>query len=231
MITIVAILAAILIPVVSSMLDSARATQATSRMRNFGNASFLFKAETGYLAPHRIGRGGSQQLFFLQYFVMDYLGSDPQTAKSPLDDWEQQAFAGLPLYDEDGRKTDQVVKISYARNRDYPILSTKIFMPGSVSSNENATDAVKENFYPPNEQLIINPGDTAYFLEGYPSALVKRSVAANGNFYYQNETAMPVFFFDGHVEMVKRAELLGENGAEPLWSEERINTFWFGKPE
>lgn len=228
-IAIVAVLFAILFPVISSVRKSAAEVESVSTIRNFGNCAFLTKAETGYLATHRryIGWFGTY-MFYHEYFLTEYLDYNMDAVRSPIDNWDEQTTYVWRVPIAEKTRSDEIGKISYGRNSYYPLVRILVEAPAGTSS---ASPSVKANYYPPNEAQILYPDQTLYFIESRFSAVNPPGAKKNINFFYKDETASPAYYFDGHVDFVTRAELLGEADQSPTWDKERINIFWYGNPE
>lgn len=200
-IAIIGILAAILIPVVGRVRDSARASVCASNLRQIGNAAHLWGNENGdRLVPVRMLAGRTSGLTQDYYFSRDFIPFALDVPPTPLDRYSfgvvgnESIFVCPTAYNDHlGRIAPQRPAFTYSMN----------------GHTNGGSDAMGQEAF--NNALWTNvqtPSQTAIFFDG------RKAGGSNwwlnhlipGNFTdFVHSGAANVLYVDGHVGRVLEA--------------------------
>lgn len=230
-IAIIGILAAILIPVVGSVRESARGAQCVSNMRQIGQGLLMYVNDNHGLAPpgrddmrHEAAGGGagSTSLASTYYYVVwPYVYDSLDTLVVPrntvtLNSGIENVFHCPTLYS------------SYPNAASAP---ASLFVSGGTETFASARYAYGIN-------TMAAPGRNARLQPNVDSmAYPSRTVAvvelyywySNQDYYFTRFGIVPhndaanFLFYDGHVERISRSQIPGADG-----SDTRSHVFWSG---
>ncbi len=211
-IAIIGILAAILIPVVTQVLESSRAAQCASNLRQAGNTLHLWINDfNDEIPPVRIDAGretGFQNTYYWHQNFIPYGLDYPSQPGAPysLGELGLDSFFVCPTaYNEHGREAVQGrAAYTYALNH--------LTHGGSPSTTVVLSHAKFSN--------LTSPASTVFMLEGgwASSANHWRNSVNHERLDYVHSGSANVVFFDGHVKRF----------AEGMMPEDETDIFWDG---
>jgi len=210
---IVIILMALLISTVGRMSQAGKEAKAMGTMRNVLRCAAQSQADNGGIYYRKMVAGVGR-MYWMQYFTTDYCDFDPNALRSPLDsDWDERlktlSYALTP--------SDKRTGFSYAMNIGLPVVyPNKTKEPSLFYTSGMLTEHLSRAAL-----FFEAKGTLAGFWKG--SELEKHM-----RFAYQKENAVAVGYLDGHVDVVKKDDMLDSENSS--WTDEQRNIFWTGKP-
>ena len=210
---VVSILMALLVSAVGRMSQSGKEAKAMGTMRNVLRCAAQSQVDNGGIYYRKMVTGAGR-MYWLQYFAMDYCDFDPNVLRSPLDpDWDERlktlSYALTP--------SDKKTGFSYAMNMDLPAVYPD---PTKEPSLFYVSSAAAQNLS--QAALFFEAKGT---LAGFRKA---SDLKKHMRFAYQKENAVAVGYLDGHIDLVKKDDML--DTANSTWTDEQRNIFWTGKP-
>jgi len=211
---VIGIMAALITPALSRMIQSSKEAKALGVMRNVLRCASLSQAESGGI-HYRKKTPSVGRVYWLQYFVTEYSDFNPQALRSPLDDnWDERLKTlSYPLL-----PSDQKTGFSYAMNMDLPTVYPD-------TKNEPSL------FYV-NPVAAQNVSRAALFFEAMGTLAgfrQKSDLKTHARFGFKDGEGIAVGFLDSHVEIVAKTDVLDKEKSS--WTEEQRNIFWTGKPD
>ena len=217
-IAIVGILAAIIIPVVGMMRESARATQCASNLRQLQTAASLWIADHGNQMPdarqwgYNQGASSEAQKYQLNAYLNIRATKGQAWGDAPSAMKCESAFANQASTQEWGR--------TYSINT-------------YATSTLDGETRLASNGYPARLSWIPNPARMAFFMDG-AAAVGSGSYQTNvsGSYVapssatpltYPHRGAVNVVFLDGHVERIDKAVMIADRADSntPFWRFDR----------
>lgn len=221
---VIAVVAALLIPMVGRVRDAAQTSKSASNMRQIMNAAALHQAQFGTPVYYRRPIPGHGDLHFFQYFPVLYWDYNFDNLHSPFKpvDWRKvdpDRRHRFPLTAE-----IEVPLPSYGFNRSGPRMTYAREFGGELGGNI---------YIRPDTNLMARPERRAYFIEslGMTGATDTADLDARNppRYAHQGGAAALVGFMDFRVGFVGKDDLLGAEGAR--WDENDRSYFWTGNPE
>lgn len=208
---IILVLAALLFPLGQKAMASGKKAKALSSMKTLLGCASNYQAENGTYAYYRLKRPNPLgNLFFYQYFPIDYLDYDAEALRSPYDDtWDERVARDNLLLPPTQKKTHY----SYAMNLSLPLIGEGIMA------------------YPSN-MAIHSLSQTAFFIECMGTTPGIRGASANANldsvvrYAHRDGEAAMVGYLDYHIDLVNKKDLLNAPGGS--WDERTRKFFWSG---
>jgi general secretion pathway protein G len=213
-IAVVAILAAILIPAVSKVRESANAATCVNNLRQIASASMLYANNNGGRLPTQGSQAGSGSSFWFQK-IAPYIGADEDI--SPADAERQiEAYrcpSALAQHTPGNEPRNNAIK-TYSLN-------------GVLNNIDSFEDTSGQKMFPGMAVLkSLSPGQTAFYMDGHlaipESPYWHRTVgpgqllsSVENNFVHAGQS-INVVFLDGHVDSVTATDL----------PEDPNNVFW-----
>lgn len=211
---IVMILAALLIPVIGKMSQSGKEAKAMGTMRSVLRCAAQSQADSGGIYYRKMVAGVGR-MYWMQYFTTEYCDSDPNVLRSSLDsDWEERLKTlSYPL-----TPSDKKIGFSYAMNMDLP----------SVYPDKTKEPSL---FYTAG-LLTSHLSQAALFFEAKGTLAGFREASdlkKHMRFARQSGNAVAVGYMDGHIDLVKKDDMLAAESS--AWTKEQRNIFWTGRPD
>ena len=221
-IAIIAILAAILIPSVNKVRDSARGAASLSNLRQIGSAIGIYqnlnqgKFPSGFINEE--GGNGQHLYDSWVYQIADLINTNPETevdtlfvspnATLPLTPRENAILSTYSYHDQLGRNTYHGPNVNPQR---YPTalrilnLSDLIIVADSAQNAGNGGQADATFYQPSNmmtiERELVNPNTLI------PVGPDSDDSSGRGWFRYRNNGHVNVLMADGHVESIAKGEV------------------------
>lgn len=222
-IAIIGILAAILIPILGSVRESARDSVCRSNLRQLGMAAILYDAENGHF-PRSYNRGRLQESWWntlRPYF----------TGLSEVDEFEFRGESATHVGDvlicpSHARVGDSRIRASLAPNEqimtrdDFPRVRMEqirepsrvlLFADSTVRSGGSSNTTLtlipggRDNPARPHPRQFDRPADIPEYKDG------ERSDGTTISFRHSGDTQANTVFADGHVKSFRRGEILNSN--------------------
>ena len=218
-IAIIGILAAILIPVVGSVRESARATNCTSNLRQIGTAMQVYAMENSVLPAARNEDGYGNLIYYWHRTIWEYVGYDRASLQVGVN------------YERNDSLMENIFHCPTTRMTD----SHQLLTPASSQGNQEFSYALN---YLPNF-VYYNQGSAAAVLRGIPlealntpSGTIMMYEGANwrghGGFYHTSHGLMPhggatnFLFYDTHVQRIPYGQV-------PEYNARNSVAFWGGE--
>ncbi len=212
-ISIVAILAALILPAVSKTIEKAQRSGSVSRLKGILNASALYSAEyKGNLPPYECSEWGPSLYSGLSYkYISEFLPEiyGDNNYKMFARPGDKLDIAGLP---DKKRILGGKSPWSYARNIELPLMASAPRVNNTVHPSR-----------------LEKPSGTFLFVETQRNGAI--SLVQLSHIYFDDpgsEGKTAVGMVDGHVEMITRENMIGSTGSSPgAWTPEQ-RLLWFG---
>lgn len=199
-IAIIAILAAILIPVLGKVRHGANSTKSTSNLRQIGSAVMLYTNQNAGFFPllNRKAVNGQTPTNGAKFYWMQSLEED-------VLEWDRAESGGVkhPMF------IDPTVDVGHGLS-DYGG-STYIFLDGNDNNPSRAERAFNIiNLEEPAKTLVVctayakDTGNASWYVQG---GFAKGSEPVNIPEARLNEAEVGVLFADGHVELLSREKV------------------------
>ncbi|RRJ96617.1 DUF1559 domain-containing protein [Opitutaceae bacterium TAV4] len=205
-IAIIGILAAIIIPVVGRVRETARKAECVSNLRQIGVAMQAFAADNKQALPptYVVGNGNRDNNWW--YYLAPYLGFPPPPAGSPPTSWDyvKMCSAKGPLHCP---KTDQVDTSIFTSNAWVSYKMNQRYRTAAVGSGSGITrGAPLSKINNPSTSLMVAEGRRSSEFSTWADKTGTDSERADG-VIYPHGAKMNGLFADGHVTTFSKQEM------------------------